>query len=284
MARRALLDDLLEIASRLSWQVCLLVAVLSALVLHLAAIAFAGPAHARSISDLGGVAAMGFLRTIASILQFVVPLAFLFGGFVGFARRSRSTNVFRSVLDGTADVVDTISWSDFESLMSEVFRQRGYEVTDKGGPVPDGGVDLELAKEGQRFLVQCKHWRQKHVGVSVVRELNGVVAARGAAGGYLVTSGTFTREAWHFSQTCSIELIDGEKISSLVREVAWKGKATRWNGNRGRHLSRAEGGTCPKCGADMVRRVAKQGDYAGKEFWGCSRYPACRTILQFGKA
>lgn len=33
---------------------------------------------------------------------------------------------------------------------------------------------------------------------------------------------------------------------------------------------------CPKCGAALVRRVAKQGQRAGEEFWACSAYPQCR--------
>jgi Restriction endonuclease len=34
----------------------------------------------------------------------------------------------------------------------------------------DGGVDLGLTKDGQRYLVQCKHWLKRQVGVTVVRE------------------------------------------------------------------------------------------------------------------
>ena len=33
---------------------------------------------------------------------------------------------------------------------------------------------------------------------------------------------------------------------------------------------------CPKCGAPMVRRIAKRGRRAGGQFWGCSRFPGCR--------
>ncbi len=36
---------------------------------------------------------------------------------------------------------------------------------------------------------------------------------------------------------------------------------------------------CPKCGAVMVRRVAKKGERAGKEFLGCSGYPKCHSIV-----
>lgn len=36
---------------------------------------------------------------------------------------------------------------------------------------------------------------------------------------------------------------------------------------------------CPKCGSAMVQRKAKRGENAGKTFWGCSNYPACRYII-----
>ena len=36
---------------------------------------------------------------------------------------------------------------------------------------------------------------------------------------------------------------------------------------------------CPKCGAPMVRRIAKTGFNAGKSFYGCSRYPNCNGII-----
>jgi hypothetical protein len=40
-----------------------------------------------------------------------------------------------------------------------------------------------------------------------------------------------------------------------------------------------EAATCPKCGSPMVLRKAASGKYAGKRFWGCSRYPECRTLF-----
>jgi restriction system protein len=36
---------------------------------------------------------------------------------------------------------------------------------------------------------------------------------------------------------------------------------------------------CPRCGGSMVLRTAKNGFRAGTRFWGCSRYPACRGIV-----
>jgi hypothetical protein len=37
--------------------------------------------------------------------------------------------------------------------------------------------------------------------------------------------------------------------------------------------------TCPKCASPMVLRKSASGKYAGKRFWGCSRYPECKTLL-----
>lgn len=33
---------------------------------------------------------------------------------------------------------------------------------------------------------------------------------------------------------------------------------------------------CPQCGSPMVLRAAAQGSMAGRKFWGCTRFPACR--------
>ena len=37
---------------------------------------------------------------------------------------------------------------------------------------------------------------------------------------------------------------------------------------------------CPKCGKELVLRVAKQGVNRGNEFYGCSNYPKCRHTAQ----
>lgn len=34
--------------------------------------------------------------------------------------------------------------------------------------------------------------------------------------------------------------------------------------------------SCPRCSSRMVRRKARRGRWAGRDFWGCSRYPQCR--------
>ena len=41
---------------------------------------------------------------------------------------------------------------------------------------------------------------------------------------------------------------------------------------------------CPKCDSPMVKRTAKRGANAGSEFWGCSEFPRCRSIVPYEAA
>jgi len=36
---------------------------------------------------------------------------------------------------------------------------------------------------------------------------------------------------------------------------------------------------CPKCGSAMVLRTSKKGPRAGNQFWGCSAFPKCRSVM-----
>ena len=109
-----------------------------------------------------------------------------------------------------------MTWREFERLVGELFRRRGFKVTGFGGQGPDGGVDLGLSKDGERFLVQCKHWKKQQVGVTDVRQLYGIISAQRAHGGFVVTGGRFTREAREFANTCRVELLDGRALEELM--------------------------------------------------------------------
>jgi restriction system protein len=140
------------------------------------------------------------------------------------------------------------------------------------------GVDLAMTRGHERFLVQCKQWRAQSVGVSVVRELYGVMAAEKVAGGYVVTSGTFTRDAKEFASGRNIELMDGPALERLLRDG---NSAAMVPADRMREKGESipEPPTCPKCRTPMVLRTAKQGSRKGASFWGCAQYPKCPHLV-----
>ena len=267
-ARRGLVEDLLELGTRLSWKACLAAAVATAVFLQGIATLLITTAPPAGLAGFGGYAARNLAGTLLRLFGVVVPVALVFAALISAMRRSQSASLHERAHAGGMDAVRRLSWSQFERLIGEAFRRQGFDVRETGNGAGDGGVDLLLTKETRQHLVQCKHWRAQSVGVTVIRELNGVVAARGAAGGFVVTSGSFTGDARAFAASCGIELIDGQQLGSMIGPQRLASPPAT--------LTAA----CPKCGSTMVRRVAKKGAYAGREFWGCSQYPACRGTVR----
>ena len=112
-----------------------------------------------------------------------------------------------------------MDWQQFELLVGQAFRKQGYSVIDGGDVGADGGVDVHLRKDGLKYFVQCKHWKTKKVGVTVLRELYGVIAGAGVEGGFIVTTGSFTNDAKAFAYNKQIELIDQQGLNRMLKGV-----------------------------------------------------------------
>jgi len=115
--------------------------------------------------------------------------------------------------------IGKLSWTEFESLAGELFRRQGYRVEERLANGADGGIDLVISRGAQKMLVQCKHWKSRPVGVSVVRELRGVVASEGANGGIVVCSGRFTAAAEAYADNEPVDLVDGMRLAELLRAL-----------------------------------------------------------------
>ena len=234
-------------------------------------------------------------KTFASVGQYILPLVCLGGaGMSAWQRKARQSLVTDVAQSKASDALDGMSWREFEMLVGEGFRLQGYQVVETGGGGADGGVDLVLTRPGkngdEKFLVQCKQWRAFKVGVATVRELYGVMAARGATGGFVVTSGRFTDEAVSFASGRNVTLVDGRRLHGLIRQArsgadpspARAAAAPAAASAAQRNSAPIEASSCPLCSKPMVRRTAKRGANVGSEFWGCTGYPACRGTRPTG--
>ena len=181
------------------------------------------------------------------------------------------------------DSIKTLSWKEFEELMGEAYRRQGYTIIENQdlGPddQPDGGVDLVIKKSDRIFLVQCKQWRKVKVGVSVVREMYGIMTAQNADGVIIVTSGFFTQEAKNFVIGKSIDLIEGPELAMMINQV--QPHHYHSPNPQKKEITNNQPPSCPSCGSVMVLRTAKQGKYAGNSFWGCSDFPKCKGIVSY---
>ncbi|MDP2400742.1 MAG: restriction endonuclease, partial [Actinomycetota bacterium] len=179
-------DELMALLSDSPWWVSILV---GAVVFFFAK--FVLPAiwpDPKTISGLfaGMAAQFAWLAII-----FVIPA--LISLFRSGAKRRRLDR--QSGLESIRD----LPWKQFEELLGEAYRRQGFTVFENPGKGADGGIDLTIKRGGERYLVQCKHWRTHKVGVKVVREMLGLVTAHGATGAIVVTSGVFTKEAVDFA-------------------------------------------------------------------------------------
>ena len=303
MARRkksSPLEDVLDLLAMLPWWVCLVLAAVSYFLLHRLAV----PIQASDIQGQGGAIAGAMMQKavihgLATAGQYIVPLLCIAAAALSAWRRKQRQALVSDVAQArNADALDGMSWREFELLVGEAYRLQGYRVTEIGGGGPDGGVDLVLTKGSEKFFVQCKQWKAYKVGVTTVRELYGVMAAKGAAGGFVVTSGRFTSDAKDFAQGRNIELVDGPRLFAMIQQArsaqAKPAAAQRETPNSmgspapqpqsAVHVPQATAKAvaqpeCPRCGASMALRTARQGANAGNTFWGCSTYPKCRGTV-----
>ena len=171
-------------------------------------------------------------------------------------QRFRLLELYRTTWD-----IRQMSWREFEDLIAACYQLAGYDVLPRGGYQADGGVDVEIRKEGKTWLVQCKHRQDTWVDVRALREFLGVVASREAAGGIFVTAGIFDEAATEFARRSpQLKLVDGEALMALVQTVL---------GTVDRPVR------CPKCGGTMIVKDGKRG-----RFLSCRRpYSECDGSL-----
>lgn len=212
------------------------------------------------------------LPKLASVAAFIlfIPAPF------SYLRRLRK----RKLLDSQngAESIRSLSWREFEELLAEAYRRKGFSVTENSRLGPDGGIDVRLYKDGRTHLVQCKHWKSQKVGISVVREMLGLITAENAHRGLVVTSGGFTEEALRFAQSQPIDLIGGRALYELISSVQTSQRgSTPESGDRLEREARdSPQRTCPSCGSELVLRSALKGVNAGSSFYGCASFPTCR--------
>src|SRR6185312_11389818 len=214
-----------------------------------------------------GKAVNGGATTILAWTLLGICWVAAFASFIARRQRSRLLETQTGL-----DSLRAMNWRQFEMLVGEAFRRQGYRIEETGLGGPDGGIDLQLSKGGKTTLVQCKQWRRQRVDVKVVREMYGLLAHHGADAVKIVAIGDFTPDARRFAQGKPIDLIHGEALLTLIRNVQ-NAPAARTNVAAQPAVARVTAPDCPSCGALMIKRNNRR---TGDVFWGCAKYPGCR--------
>lgn len=236
---------------------------------------------------------MIFAIGIFAVCALGIAVAGLIGfGIYRFVTRSRQAEVVERNVDWktlgvdveseerqpqtTTELIErlrSIDWFQFEKIVALAYRKLGYDVIQRGGANPDGGIDLIIEKDGQQAAVQCKQWKTWNVGVKAVREFLGALTHAKIPKGVFVTLRGYTGDAKRFAEEHEIEILNETGLAELLEETG-----ANFDPETIAILSDARK-VCPKCEQEMVLRTATKGRGVGKTFWGCSAYPRCRFTM-----
>lgn len=159
-----------------------------------------------------GVASLG--RSAIVIVLGAVALAAMFVTFSALSGERRRKGLLRKY--STVEKLCSMPWQDFELLVGQALRNKGFKVVETGQGGADGGIDLIASRGKYRYLIQCKRFLNKKVGAPVVREVFGLVGHHQFDGAKIFTSSGFTSEAYKFAKDKHIELVDGHKLVEMI--------------------------------------------------------------------
>lgn len=146
-------------------------------------------------------------------LAAVIALGWLTGR-VEAARR-------RHLVEWTTDL-RLLNAEEFEWLVGETFAREGWTVRETGRQgAPDGNIDLKLARNGDRLIVQCKRWTASQVGVDEIREFGGTLLREGLKGsnGLFVTLSDFNGAAVSEGKALGVRLMNGRELHERMEKV-----------------------------------------------------------------
>ncbi len=122
-------------------------------------------------------------------------------------------------LNAPNPVFDELSGMEFETYLSRLLRQNGFEDIRGTAATGDQGADLIAKKAGRTIVVQAKRY-QGPVGNKAVQEVVAAVKFYRADEGWVITSSTFTPSAKALANANGVKLIDGYSLRNGLLGLA----------------------------------------------------------------
>ena len=130
MARRGKtspLEDVFELVAMFPWWVGVVVAI--GLYIGFHGYASQAAIVVTAASQAGASAVQTIFRTMASIFQYILPAVCLAAAAASAWKASQRKSLAQGVTaSGSASSLDGMTWHEFELLVGEAFRQKGYKV------------------------------------------------------------------------------------------------------------------------------------------------------------
>ena len=125
--------------------------------------------------------------------------------------------------------IQELPWPQFKILVTEAYRQADYLILDGSAFTIDPKVDLVMRKGANLYLLQCRYWQNKKLGLREVKNLFSLMHDKQASGIFLLTTGVFTNEVRHYAAGKPINLVDGIELVELLGNVRRNLKTTSYH-------------------------------------------------------
>jgi hypothetical protein len=129
-------------------------------------------------------------------------------------RNRMRSKAFRMSPEGLLDLPP----GEFEEMVAELFRAMGHQAK-RTGAIGDHGVDVVVkAKNGEKWVVQCKRWRTL-VGEPIIRDFYGTMQHEKAAQGAIIATKGFSQAAIRWAKGKPITLYDDNDFIKYWKKV-----------------------------------------------------------------
>jgi restriction system protein len=155
--------------------------------------------------------------SLGPFLAPVVALAFLSPITFSLLKSSRKKKLHE--LRDEIQSIQNLAWPQFKERVAEAYRRNGYNIMENSAFTADPSVDLVMRKSANLYLVQCRYWQNRKLGLREVKNLFSLMHEKQASGVYLLTTGIFTYEARHYALGRPINLLDGIGLVELLGKV-----------------------------------------------------------------
>lgn len=126
---------------------------------------------------------------------------------------SETMRLEQSIKDSAA----ALDHDGFETWVAQMLVYLGWQNVQRVGGGRDRGVDIRGTFNGEKCIVQCKHYNGRLVPPNEVRALVGTLTIQKAKRGYLITSGRFGHQCFAEAHKRPIELWDLDTLATHVR-------------------------------------------------------------------
>lgn len=107
-----------------------------------------------------------------------------------------------------------LSGSAFEDLLARLYGAMGYSVQ-KTGQTGDAGCDLVVNMNNERVVIQAKRYSGS-VGIAAVQEANTAKPIYNCTRAMVITTSTFTKEAYEAARANNVKLVEGQELGGLI--------------------------------------------------------------------